>query len=42
MGIIDKIKNRKIFDAIEYVDREQIFSVGKQKDGKYSFFRFLF
>ncbi|MBQ3158208.1 MAG: hypothetical protein IJB98_00775, partial [Clostridia bacterium] len=39
MGIIDKIKNRKIFDAIEYVDREQIFSVGKQKDGKYSLLR---
>ena len=39
MGIINKIKNRKIFDAVEYVDREQIFSVGKQKDGKYSLLR---
>ena len=36
MGIINRLKNKRKFDAVEYVDDEFIFSVGKQKDGKYS------
>ena len=39
MGIIDKIKNRKKYDAVAEIDRDGIYSLAKQKNGKYTLLR---